>query len=54
MDDQFRVQAYSHRVQAANTLYGTGMSVEHRIQAHQGPTGTLAITDICNCHISLV
>ncbi len=47
MDDQIGVQAYSHRVQAANTLYGTRMGVEHRIQAHPGPTGTLGITQVC-------
>ena len=47
MDDPFRVQAYSHRVLAANTLYGTGTGVGHRIQAHLGPTGSLVITQIC-------
>ena len=47
MDHQIGVQAYSLRVQAANTLYGTRMGVENRIQAHPGPTGTLGNTQIC-------
>ncbi len=47
MDDPFRVQAYSHRVLAANTLYGTRTGVDQRIQAHLGPAETLVITQIC-------
>ena len=46
MDDQIGVQAYSHRVQAANTLYGIRVGGPHLSKTRQESIGALGLPQI--------